>query len=498
MARKFSRVFVCGLSVVSLAGLALVATDCFKDEDTSVSIVTECEFPKLDPSISSEITVKLYNDTATELLTRAQALEAKFKDVCNAINRDLGLSEGSDIRAACNSVAKRMAAAQAMAPIPDGGGLAPVWVLVRLDERLTACKPDTQAEANCRNQCHDEAGACDPIAQCQASANGALVGTCGASCEGNCRAGGDKVPCAGECRGNCDQPGGGAEAGTPACTGECSGTCANPVWSGRCDTGCAAGFIGSCLGQCNGTCDGQPVGTQPVDAGGVDAGGDAGEGGVEAGVEAGVDAGAPAAGNCVGTCVGKCTAKASGSCTAKCAGNFSGGVCPGAGNCKTSCLSASTPCTTTCTGFCVSTSTGTCAGTCEGTCSAPVTNPLCEGALGCASNEECGRVCRVRGALAAKCAPPPPPEVRVAGDYALYDALRAHIVDFVTLTREMTLLRDASDGIIQRTSGDFRAIGVRSDNARKCAEATAPIVVSARASLDNSFNAAAVLKGTSF
>ena len=469
-------------AIVTIASLV----DCSSDEDTSVTIVRDCDVAKLNTAVPAEATVKLFVATINDTLTRGKELQTRYKDVCNAMNREMGEAEGADIRAACNKVAARVAKANGQTPVPEGGLPSSVtpWVVISWDQR---CFENAAATAECLNQCSGGPG-CDPLGKCAKPA-----GACGASCEGTCETAGTDLPCVGECKGACAMlapppPDSGAEPFIPQnCTAECSGTCKLPTWTGRCETACNTSFLGFCGGTCTGTCNDSPIGTpNPFDAGAEGGTPDAGP------APTGSD------GNCPGVCKGQCSAKASGTCKSPCAGAFSGGTCAGPGNCIGSCRTASTGCTSTCTGSCTSKATTACAGTCRGKCGAGLSSANCEGPLSCEANDECKGTCALRGALAAKCPAIKTAEVRIAGDYEVYDAVNRHIGEFATLTNELLVVRAALERIADRTQGDFKAIGLVSERGFKCVDGAIVAATEARTLLATSLSASTVIKGQKF
>jgi hypothetical protein len=476
---RLNKFFFIGFGAISAAGVAL---HCAPSEDTSVSIVTQCDAATLNVADPAEATVKVYLETASELQTRAAMLVSRFKDTCNAINRDLGAPEGGDVHAACNPIADRIAKAAAIPPVPDGGILKPVWAAFNFD--ALTCPVDAVSEAKCLDQCSGQP-ACDPSAKC---APGKSTGTCAGNCTGTCSTSGDTAACVGGCFGKCAFPsldGGGApEGGVPACGGECVGTCGANSWLGRCSTGCGKGFLGQCLGTCTGLCDGVPYSL-------VDAGADP-----DAAAEGGILPGAPGAGNCTGVCAGACAGQASGQCGAKCAGDFSGGACGGVGNCVGTCSGPGIPCTTTCAGTCKQ-HVGTCAGSCTA-CAEPLTGGKCVGTFDCGTaNPICTGTCILKGALAAKCGSSAV-ATTLAGDYKLYDAVSAHMVDFTAIAREANVINGNLSGVLQQTSGAFHAIGVVHDNARLCAASANPIYDDAKANLTLAISASLIVNGTKF
>lgn len=488
--------FLIGLLGIGLAALSL---QCSWTDDESVDIVTKCDTSKLDIASTAESTVKVYVDTGAQLKTRATQLLERFKVVCNAMNKDLGLPEGADVHAACNAVAERVATADKIgvvngAPVGTfGSTFGSPWVFAIIDD---SCASDSATEAKCLDSCSGAAG-CDVVKGCTK-----LTGTCPGKCTGTCVTAGPSVPCAGACIGQCSAPAppDAPEAGVPACYfpdgRECVGKCLVPFWQGRCTTGCNAEFRGTCSGKCTGSCDdvAYPRVADPdagmVDAGMVDASpGDAGP------------SGAPGSGMCNGVCTGACDGPSSGSCGAGCDGDFAGGGCP---VCVGSCTGIAIPCTTTCTGACIQ-ATSDCKGECSA-CDVPFVNPKCAGASICGpdgggggdANPICKNVCKMQGALAAKCGKDPSPSIQVAGDYKLYDVLRAHLTDFSEMVRELNLIAANLGGVTQRTPGEFKAIGVTFDNPRKCVEGASADYEAARKSINEAIGASLVIRGAKF
>ncbi len=479
------------VGVCLTASLPFALLHCSSTEDESVTIVTNCDPKALRTDDPVEVTARLFFETSNDLVTRAQALEKKFTDVCNAIDSESGDQPGTDIRSACNKIAARLAAAQKLAPVPDGGGDVPVWVHIGWPED---CAIDSQTESACITQC--ATSPCNTTAGCPM---GKQAGTCGAACNGVCLTAPQAQPqaCTGECRGTCATPDGGIACSAAECVGDCTAT----TWTGRCAMGCDNGFLGLCKGTCTGTCDGAPIaGPGSMDAGADDAG-DGGD--AEAGPPA--DAGpvvAPggADGNCPGVCSGQCSSQASGACGAKCRGGFSGGECRGGpARCKGTCTAAAFGCTTTCQGECAfNADGGACAGTCSGGCSGAVTNPSCGVALTCDANVQCKNVCRTKAAIATTCPNPPGIEVRVAGDQAIYDALKKHMPDFAEASVEANLVNSTSFNISAVTLADYKTLGSTRDRVRVCVTAASKNVEQARNSLATSVAASQVTQGIKF
>ena len=500
------RLMAVGGTLLLSAGAVLGMLQCSTDEDLSVDIATSCDVAKLRTDDPVEVTVRLFVQTANDLGTEASALEKRFTDICNAVNQESGEEPGSDIHAACNKIAARLDKAQKTAPVPDGG-TAPIWVHVGYPE---TCSDNAQEEAACLSQCA-KSPPCDIAQSCPA---GKQSGSCAGSCTGVCRQAADNTACVGECAGACGTP----DGGVVCAAAECVGTCTAATWAGQCESGCDAKFVGLCGGTCNGTCDGAKVGAQPDGGappdgggGGGDAGGDGGDGGDGGPVEAGPppDAGPPpppppapggADGNCTGVCVGSCSSKASGSCGAKCRGAFSGGECTGGpARCIGTCTGASIACLATCKGTCsVAVDGGSCGASCAGSCSGQLTNEQCGADLTCDANVQCHNVCKVRGALKANCQPPAGVEVRVAGDLAIYQALKAHAGDFAAAALEANLLNTESFRISSVTLEDYKTLGATRDKVRVCVTAGSKSVDDARTSLATSVAAAQVIKGLKF
>lgn len=497
MIRRTRRLAFSTVLLASVFGpTALVVTHCAPAEDTSVTVVRDCNESTLNQQDTAEETIKLYLDEANELRDRSKELLDRFTTICNAINKDLGEPEGADVHAACNKIADHIQAAQAKAPPGANGASPPQWVQIQFD---TTCNIDGASAARCLDLCSDQKG-CDASGSCPT----ALVGHCNGNCP-LCLTPATGSTCNGQCRGACafpDYDGGAAEAGAPACQGECVGKCNAPTWQGSCSTGCRAAFRGVCKGTCTGSCDGVAYDggpPPPFDAGNPDSG-DAEAGAPDAGPPDA--AGPPGSGNCAGLCTGACDGEASGSCGAlpgsasPCKGDFFGGQCGGVGNCIGTCTGSGVACITTCQGACV-TPSGNCGGTClqckgtvdQGACGAVPTcdnpNPICKG------------VCALRGALDAKCTPTAA-NTLVAGDYALANALRPHMADFTKAARDAAVLNGNLGGVLGRAEGQFLQIGAVHDNARACANGAAPIYDEARLNLNQAVGASLVMTGQKF
>lgn len=469
--------------LIGLGGILLSSgglLHCYSTEDASVAIETQCDPARLD---GTEASVTTFLRAADQFTAKTQSLSQRMTDICNQINKDLGMPVGANMRDACNSLATRIAAASKKAPDPKNG-TRPIWVALQFQP---SCENDSAAEAKCYDTCSGKPP-CDVAAACP-PAN--LVGACTATCKGYCRgtATTDSQVCVGECEGRTSI----LDGGTPlTCNAACEGTCPAGSYLGLCETGCTAAFVGECQGTCTGKCDGMPIGPQPVDAG---LGPEAGEGGV--------DASAPppsgADGNCKGVCDGVCSSKASGTCKAKCTGAFAGGAC---GPCVGSCDSAgqaSVAGLSTCRGTCrYNSGSAVCNGVCNGGCSVPLTNPTCTVGLTCEADTECKRSCRLEGALAAKCSAPAEVDLRVAGDYALYSVLKKNGPALAALLKEVQLLGPAVENARDRTTGDFHAVGIRRDLAFRCVERGTATITAAAKSYADVVSATQFIKGTAF
>src|SRR5262249_39201819 len=159
-----------------------------------------------------------------------------------------------------------------------------------------------------------------------------------------------------------------------------------------------------------------------------------------------------------------------------------------------SCNTASTGCTTKCSGSCTTTSTGaTCSGQCRGKCSVALSSEDCQGPIDCAANEQCKAICSLKGALETKCPTITSAEVRIAGDYAVYDAVNKHIGEFATLTNELLVVRGALERVADRTPGDFKSIGLVSDRGFRCVDAGNQAAIQARTLITDALAASDVL-----
>ncbi len=476
--KRFRRV-AAAVGLLSIVPGAAFLLQCSSSEPEGRDPTTVCDQAQLNLADPAEATVKIYLDTATEANARLMKLRDRFKDICNAINKDLGESEGADVHAACNKIADRIAAANATAPVPDSGLPAAVWATTLFDN---TCALDAKIAATCLDSCSAKKG-CDPVATCPA---GKAVGKCTGACSACATAPanpGESVPCTGGCGGECTFPA--DQDGGPACQGECRGTCSAPTWLGACSTGCSAGFRGKCQGTCTGSCDG--VAYPGVDGGEADAGADAGD--AEAGTVT-----LPGTGTCNGICTGACAGEASGSCGAKCAGDFAGGACLGA--CVGVCNGINAACVNTCKGVCVT--RGACAAACVGTCDKPLEGASCTTTPGCDEpNPICKGACTLHAALGTTCKPAAM-DIRIAGDYKLPFALKAHAADFTAAAREANLIAGTLGGVLQRPSGDFQQIGVVLDNARACAAGATTAYDDVRKLANETVGASLVVKGIKF
>jgi hypothetical protein len=469
------------MSALGIGAATMFGAHCAPSDDMSVRIVDKCDGNALNLSDPAEHTVKLYLDEATELRDRAKELLTRFTTICNAINKDLGEPEGSEVHQACNNIATHIQAANARAPIPTNGTAPPLWVAIKFD---ATCSLDGASAAKCIDLCATQKG-CDPN-KCPTT----LIG----KCNGECRSclgvpSTDPTTCFGQCRGSCASPDPATvDGGLPGCQGECIGKCKSPTWQGSCSTGCSAAFRGFCAGKCSGTCDNVAF--------------DGGTPGTDAGPDGEAPTpGVPGSGNCAGICTGKCEGQASGSCgvlpgsPAPCLGDFFGGLCPGVGNCVGTCSGAGVACATTCKGTCVSASNA-CPGACLN-CQGTIESGSCPAVPTCEANAICKDVCGLRGALDAKCTPTAA-DIIVAGDYKLPDALRAHIAEFTKAARDANVLSTNIGGVLGRTEGQFLAIGVVNEGALACAKAATPIYEEARKDLNQAIGASLVLTGAKF
>jgi len=90
-----------------------------------------------------------------------------------------------------------------------------------------------------------------------------------------------------------------------------------------------------------------------------------------------------------------------------------------------------------------------------------------------------------------------PMDIRIAGDYKLALALKAHAPELTAALREAAIINSNLGGVDQ-TAGKFRAIGVVNDNARICADGTTPIYDEARSLFSTAVHAQGVLSGVNF
>ena len=472
--RRARAICLAGVSGGSLVLLALSLYGCFKDEDQG-TVATTCNLASLG-NTPADATLKAFVQAQTSLTERSASLRTKMTEVCNAMNKDLGLPSLPELNAACNSVATQFAGAQGASPVPDGGDAGPLWVGVIWSPE---CARSTKAEVQCLAQCAvgEEGGACNIGTSCQA----ATAGKCAGDCTGICSNKGDTASaCNGECRGECKVQ----DGGPTVCAGECRGSCTAANWLARCSTGCNAGFRGRCEGTCNGKCDGNPIAPPGFDAGDPDAGPQPAPGGADA--------------NCKGVCTGQCNGKASGSCTSACTGEFAGGPCQG-GRCTGQCSSHSGGCTSECTGACRAPATGNCTGTCVGKCSVPFADDaVCAKPLNCQANSICQRTCALEGALQGTCPKISGLDIRIAGSYPLYDAVKPHVADLLALVDQASLVKAEAARLLQQTTGDFKAIGVFRETGLQCVEASSAAFDKAEADLELLANVSGILQGRKF
>jgi hypothetical protein len=382
------------LSLV-IAAAALVAHGCGSSGGSSSP---ECS--GLDARQRAHAALLAYADATALLRARALDVEAQFLNVCNAINRDLGLQTGATAAEACSVLRERVRQA------------AEAGVTVEAQVGFN-CAVDIQAQAECEADCQVTAE-CDLQASCTP---GELVVECNGVCSAECDVTAPDFVCQGSCQGTCS-------ANVAAqCSGECQGQCTAPSFEGTCDVGCTLDFSGSCLGQCQGTCDGQPSG-----------------------------------GTCEGTCEGTCTGQATGSCGAACMGRFSGGECRA--TCMGTCVTrGDVECDGSCNGTCTYTpGMATCRGGCHGECSAALSPPVCKGELDCDASAECHANCEARAQAQIDC-PPPEATVAVSGDADLLRAIASRIDDFGTAINLTLALTDPIADVATRSIDAFDAVG---------------------------------------
>lgn len=466
--------------VVSL----LVACLADPRKDDAVTTVDKCDLQALstDPA-NPQSSLRAYVEATDTLAKRANDVDTGMRDVCNAINQDLGIAAGTDSVSACKGLTARIEGViKKQPPLPPGALANTDWVEIHIP---ASCKPPPGTLEGCLAKC---AGPCDPT-KC---APDKIAGKCNGTCLGTCSESGDAVPCTGSCVGETTLDGG-------SCAGECIGRCGAQAWAGQCSASCPAGFTGSCAGTCTGACDGVPIGDAgaPMDAGGMDAGGmdagDAGEGGMgmpEGGPPPGPPSFKPppggADGNCQGKCVGLCSSGANGDCKAPCLtfadggppiGTFTAGFCGALGTpaaCTGACRSANGNGTiTACNGTCTQVGQATCNGVCRvkrdaGGCMGTLENPFCEGSETCAQNAECNNACSAATALAAVCTEPKVIQIFSVSDPVLFAALEKHGGALGKVVNELSQLRNAFSFVGNRAFGDFNSIGLSGDLVRAC------------------------------
>jgi hypothetical protein len=460
------------IGAAALAGLF----SCFADprEDDAPTVADRCDVAMLgtDPK-APETSLRAYVESTDRLLAQATSVEAALRDVCNAIDTDLGTPNGPTVQTACNPIIQRIQGIVKNEPAAPPGALAANHFVDISFPQTCATAPGT-TEA-CLAKC---SGPCDPSA-CPPEK---LAGLCNGECEGSCTERGDAIPCIGKCVGETN-----LDAGS--CAGECVGRCAAPAWTGSCTAACNAGFSGFCAGTCTGKCNGSPVGNvaPPPDAGGVDAGADA---------DAGVPTTPPATpqrpptgadGNCPGKCEGVCSSGANGNCGGQCLtftdagppfGNFGAGFCGGgqvpagcSGMCRVGGVGGNGS-VDTCNGACTQLNKTSCAGVCRVVngkgCKGTLSNTICEGTLSCGQNAECANACQATARLASSCTEPKSAQIILVTDTLLHDALVKHQGPLGKAVNELSQLREALGFIGNRSFGDFATLGLSNDLARAC------------------------------
>jgi hypothetical protein len=129
-----------------------------------------------------------------------------------------------------------------------------------------------------------------------------------------------------------------------------------------------------------------------------------------------------------------------------------------------------------------------------------MTGKVCAGTSGCGAagaNPICAGVCALHGALATTCTAVPM-DIRVAGDYKLGQALKAHSDELTALMRQAHVISSNLGGVLDRSAGQFKTIGVVYDNARFCSETATPIYDEARSLAGTATAANGVFGGISF
>jgi len=459
-----------------------VIVSCLSDprDGDAVLVIDKCDRASLstDPA-NPQSSLAAYVDSTALLLKKSTDVEAELRDVCNAINVDLGLPAGTDSASACKGVTARIESVIKKEPAPPPGSTSSTdWVEIRFPP---VCQVPPGTLEGCLAKC---AGPCDP-SKCTP---GKLSGKCNGACTGTCSQTGPAVACNGRCIGETV-----LDAGS--CQGECTGVCGAQAWAGQCTGSCPAGFTGTCSGTCTGMCNGVPIGdagAPPSDAGVEAEAGDAGEGGADAGPTEG---GAPpgtfkrppggADGNCTGLCVGLCSSGANGDCKGPCLtfadagppiGQFTAGFCGASGTpatCTGVCRTANGNGTTNaCLGTCTQSNVPTCDGICRtvdgGGCMGTLENQFCEGNVMCGQNAECNNACQATAALSAVCTEPKVVQIYAVSDPQLFAALEKHGGALGKAVGGISQLRTAFSFIGNRAFGDFNSLGLSGDLVRAC------------------------------
>jgi hypothetical protein len=458
------------LVVPSLTGVVVcsaLSLNCLSDPraSESVQVISTCDLDALDATPSSpEATVKVFVQAAQALAQASTAQSNTLLQLCNDIDKDLGLVGGTDLQSACEPIVKREEAIENVSG-PNSSG----WFGFTYPP---TCQTDPTAEASCIAKC---AGECD-LSKCSLP----VQGTCPGDCTGTCSTSANAGTCNGSCQGTCNND------TLNACPGECIGTCAS-AYLGACTTGCDNSFLGHCGGTCTGLCD-QVL----INDGGAFV---CTDGGCPDGAQAGPPP-SNADGNCTGVCAGVCSSNASGSCASPCSGTFSGGVCQGP--CTGECISGQgAGCAvspggagakpTTCDGVCTS-PTGDagahCAGLCQGTCSQPVKDARCTGALKCGQNVLCADACSAQSTVTTTCGQPDAVEVEAISDPQLYAELKHFGPQLAAVAQTVALLRTAAGYVTQQTVADFQQIGASGDLVRACVASASTATEQAQSTLE--------------
>lgn len=275
------------------------------------------------------------------------------------------------------------------------------------------------------------------------------------------------------------------DIGAPKCSvdvdvmSKCFGDCGSPVQGGELKASCSGGEIsGKCDAKCEGKCS--------------------------------VEAGASCTGSCSAECSGSCDAGFSGECGGKCDGKCDGKSSKGKpckGKCEGKCEanakgSCSGTCGGKCSGSCEAKAGGKCEGSCSGGCSVKMKAPKCSGEFKPPSvSLDCQVSCAAKGAVSAKCEPPPI-KITVNGKASaelekLVAALQADLPEIVKIQLGVGARVGAAAAGVVKAGAEVKDVAVQAGmQAGVCVATALAASVSASASLKVNVSASASVGGS--